>query len=188
MMERPEKEQLLGQKGLVVWMYGLSGSGKSTLAQALEKALHAQGRLVKVLDGDNIRTGLNRNLGFSDEDRQENIRRIAEVSRLFLDLGVIVITSFITPQRQFRASVKEIVGADDFLEVYVKASFEECARRDVKGLYAKAQAGQVASFTGKDSGFEEPAPEDSALILDTESKSKEDCLQELLDVVGGRVG
>jgi len=178
MLPRSAKEALLGQSGAVIWMYGLSGSGKSTLANLLERRLHEQGRLVKVLDGDNIRTGLNRNLGFSDEDRLENIRRVAEVAKLFADCGIIAITSFITPRNDLRRLAREVIGDRDLLEVYVKASFETCAARDPKGLYAKAAAGEVKQFTGKDSAFEEPERPD--LILDTETESEAECLEGLL--------
>jgi adenylylsulfate kinase len=178
MLPRSAKEDLLGQSGAVIWMYGLSGSGKSTLANLLERRLHEQGRLVKVLDGDNIRTGLNRNLGFSDEDRLENIRRVAEVAKLFADCGIIAITSFITPRNDLRRLAREVIGDRDLLEVYVKASFETCAARDPKGLYAKAAAGEVKQFTGKDSAFEEPESPD--LILDTEAESEAECLEGLL--------
>lgn len=178
MLGRSDKESLLGQRGIVVWMYGLSGSGKSTIANAVERKLHAAGRLTQILDGDNIRSGLNRNLGFTDADREENIRRIAEVAKLFLHAGVITLTSFITPRRVLRDLARSIVGPDDFIEVYVRASFETCAQRDVKGLYAKAASGQVANFTGKDSGFEEPAAPD--LILDTETLSLDSCVATLV--------
>ena len=179
MLPREAKEELLGQKGCVIWMYGLSGSGKSTLANLLERRLHEQGRFVKVLDGDNIRSGLNNNLGFSDEDRLENIRRVSEVSKLFADARVIVVNSFITPKNDLRRMAREIVGDDDLLEVYVKASFETCAARDPKGLYAKVKAGEVKQFTGKDSSFEEPERPD--LIIDTEAFSEEECLSQLLE-------
>ena len=151
------------------------------MAVALEKQLHARGRLVYVLDGDNIRTGLNAGLGFSDEDRKENIRRIAEVSRLFVDAGVIVINSFITPKEDLRKMAKEIVGEEDLLEVYVKASFETCRQRDVKGLYAKVAAGLVKDFTGKESGFDEP--ENPDLLIDTEAQTVEESLASLLEFV-----
>jgi len=181
MLPRSAKETLLGQSGAVIWMYGLSGSGKSTLANLLERRLHADGRLVKVLDGDNIRSGLNRNLGFSDEDRLENIRRVSEVAKLFAECGVITITSFITPNNELRRLAREIVGDADLLEVYVKASFETCRVRDPKGLYAKVAAGEVKQFTGKDSAFEEPESPD--LIIDTEAFSEEECLAQLLEAV-----
>jgi adenylylsulfate kinase len=181
MLPRSAKETLLGQSGAVIWMYGLSGSGKSTLANLLERRLHADGRLVKVLDGDNIRSGLNRNLGFSDEDRLENIRRVSEVAKLFAECGVITITSFITPNNELRRLAREIVGDADLLEVYVKASFETCRVRDPKGLYAKVAAGEVKQFTGKDSAFEEPESPD--LVIDTEAFSEDECLAQLLDAV-----
>lgn len=185
MLPREARETLLGQRGLVVWLYGLSGSGKSTLAHLLERRLHEDEIFTKLLDGDNVRTGLNSNLGFSDEDRRENIRRVAEVAKLFSEAGVVTVASFITPRNELRTLAREIIGAEDLLEVYVKASFEACARRDVKGLYAKAQAGGVAQFTGKDSAFEEPDHAD--LIIDTEAESEAESLAKLLQVVSGRV-
>jgi adenylylsulfate kinase len=175
MLGRDSKEARLGQRGLVVWLYGLSGSGKSTIAIALERRLAEEGFFTQILDGDNIRSGLNRNLGFSDEDRLENIRRIAEVARLFAQAGVVTLTSFITPRRELRELARGIVGAEDFLEVYVEASFEACAERDPKGLYAKAASGGVAQFTGKDSAFEEPEVPD--LRLPTESLSVGDAVE-----------
>jgi adenylylsulfate kinase len=181
LLQREDKEYLLGQRGGVVWMSGMSGSGKSTLAARLERELHARGLLVKVLDGDNVRTGLNRNLGFSDEDRHENIRRIAEVAKLFADCGVLVVASFITPHESLRSLAREVIGDHDLLEVYFKASFEACARRDPKGLYAKAAAGQVGNFTGRDSSFEEPTRPD--LVLDTESADEESCTTMLLEAM-----
>lgn len=186
LLGREDKERLLGQRSLVVWLYGLSGSGKSTIANLVERGLHAEGRMTQILDGDNIRSGLNQNLGFSDEDRQENIRRIAEVAKLFKDAGVLTIASFITPKRDLRAMARSIIGEADFLEVYVQASFEECARRDVKGLYAKASQGGVKQFTGKDSGFEEPEGHE-AFVLDTESESAEESTQRLLEIVRSKV-
>ena len=143
MMTRKEKEEMLGQRGLMVWFTGLSGSGKSTLALALERELSARGILCKVLDGDNIRSGINSNLGFSAEDRRENIRRIAEVARLFVDLGVVTIASFISPERSMREMAAEIIGREDFKEIYVSTSIAECERRDVKGLYARARRGEI---------------------------------------------
>ncbi|MEM7698516.1 MAG: adenylyl-sulfate kinase [Verrucomicrobiota bacterium] len=181
MLPREAKEKLLAQRGGVVWMSGLSGSGKSTLARLLERQLHSTGKLVKVLDGDNVRTGLNQNLGFSDEDRSENIRRVAEVAKLFADNGTLVIASFITPLNALRALAREIIGDQDLLEVYVHATFETCAERDPKGLYAKVKAGQVAQFTGKDSEFE--IPESPDLLLDTEGHSESECLDRLLEAV-----
>jgi len=185
MLPRAAKEELLGQSGCVIWMHGLSGSGKSTLAHRLERELHAAGRLVKALDGDNVRTGLNRNLGFSDEDRLENIRRVAEVAKLFAECGVVVIASFITPNNELRRLARGIVGDDDLLEVYVRASYETCAARDPKGLYAKVKAGEVKRFTGRDSGFEEPERPD--LVVDTESLDEDACLALLLGAALGRI-
>lgn len=180
---RPEKEQKLGQRARVIWLYGLSGSGKSTLAVALERELFNAGRTTHLLDGDNVRSGLNRNLGFSDADRDENIRRVAEVAKLFVQAGVIVICSFITPSRGQRAAAKAIIGAEDFIEIFVKASFEACAARDPKGLYAKAAAGGVKQFTGKDSGFEPPLPEDDSHLIDTEAESPAESLRRLQSLV-----
>lgn len=188
LLGREAKETLLNQRGLVVWLYGLSGSGKSTLATALERRLHEEGVFTQVLDGDNIRTGLNNNLGFSDEDRSENIRRIAEVAKLFASAGVVTITSFICPRNELRALAREIVGQADFLEVYVECSFETCEQRDVKGLYAKAKAGQVQNFTGRDSSFEAPEPRDAAdLILNTDNQAEGESLDQLYHAVRPRV-
>ncbi len=185
MLPREAKEELLGQRGAVIWMYGLSGSGKSTLANLLERRLHESGRMVKVLDGDNVRAGLNKNLGFSDEDRLENIRRVAEVAKLFADSGIVTIASFITPNNELRSLAREIIGDEDLLEVYVKASFETCSERDPKGLYAKVKAGEVKQFTGKDSAFEEPNNPD--LVVDTEALSEEGSLSLLLEVAQAKV-
>jgi len=185
MLGRSDKETLLKQKGIVIWMYGLSGSGKSTLANALERKLHSEGMMTQVLDGDNIRSGLNTDLSFSDKDRLENIRRIAEVAKLFKEAGVTTLTSFITPTKELREQAREIVGTEDFLEIYVKASFEKCAQRDVKGLYAKAQAGGVDNFTGMGSDFEEGNNAD--LVVDTENQSLEQSLQTLYEFVAPRL-
>jgi adenylylsulfate kinase len=185
-LRREDKEKLLGQRGKVIWLYGLSGSGKSTLANALERRLHEAGRFTQILDGDNIRSGLNSNLGFSDEDRQENIRRIAEVAKLFLNAGAITIASFITPKKALRDAARSIVGADDFLEIYIECRFETCEQRDVKGLYAKAAAGGVKQFTGRDSSFE--PPEKADLIVNTDNASLEESLQTLLNFVNENIG
>jgi len=168
LVSRLEKESRLGQRGQVIWFYGLSGSGKSTIAQALDRQLHDEGRLTKVLDGDNVRGGLNSNLGFSDEDRAENIRRVAETAKLFAEAGLITLASFITPTRALRELAMDIIGADDLTLVYTKASFETCQQRDPKGLYAKVASGQVKQFTGKDSGFEEPIADSTDVVIDTE--------------------
>ncbi len=185
MLGREAKEAMLGQRGLVVWLYGLSGSGKSTLAIALEQRLAGQGVLTQMLDGDNIRSGLNRNLGFSDEDRTENIRRIAEVARLFARTGVVTLASFITPRRDLRELARSIVGPEDFLEVYVEASYDVCAGRDPKGLYAKAGQGDVSQFTGRDSAFEEP--EHPELRIPTAEWSVEESVEHLHRAVFPRV-
>lgn len=187
MLGREDKEKLLKQQGIVVWMYGLSGSGKSTIANALERKLHADGWLTQILDGDNIRSGLNNNLGFTDEDRSENIRRISEVAKLYLNTGIITLTSFICPRRELRALARETIGETDFIETYIKASFETCAERDPKGLYAKVKAGEVKHFTGKDSGFEEPEAEDGAEIVDTEAGTLEACVDQLYALIIKRI-
>ena len=169
MLNRREKESLLAQKAVVVWMTGLSGSGKSTIAKGLEKRLYDHGIITKLLDGDNLRTGLNKNLGFSDEDRSENIRRVAETAKLFLDTGIVTICSFVSPTKSIRKIAEDIIGNDDFLEVIIDASFDECAKRDVKGLYKKAIKGEIKNFTGLDAPFEKPA--NPYLLIDTESLS-----------------
>lgn len=181
MMTRKEKEEMLGQRGLMVWFTGLSGSGKSTLALALERELSARGILCKVLDGDNIRSGINSNLGFSAEDRRENIRRIAEVARLFVDLGVVTIASFISPERSMREMAAEIIGREDFKEIYVSTSIAECERRDVKGLYARARRGEIKDFTGVSAPYEPPvAP---ALAIDTAGKTVEESVNRILSLI-----
>jgi adenylylsulfate kinase len=178
-LSREEKEARLRQRARVIWLYGLSGAGKSTLAVALERRLAAEGFTTHLLDGDNVRTGLNCGLGFSDADRAENLRRVAEVAKLFVQAGVVTLCSFITPRREHRALARGIVGADDFLEVYVAASFEACAQRDPKGLYAKAAAGGVGQFTGKDSSFEPPLAGEAGLEIATEAESPEASLARL---------
>lgn len=185
MLNRESKQALLKQRATVIWLYGLSGSGKSTLACALERRLHDHGYLTQVLDGDNIRTGLNKNLGFSDEDRLENIRRIAEVARLFLNAGVVTIASFITPRNELRQLARDIIGGDDLLDVYVKCSYETCEVRDVKGLYAKARQGALKQFTGKDSGFEEP--DHASLVIDTDRRDLKTSLNLLWSEVQPRI-
>jgi adenylylsulfate kinase len=151
---KPEKEALLNQTGVVIWMTGLSGSGKSTLARGLEHKLYDQGILTKLLDGDNLRTGLNKDLGFSAADRTENIRRVAETAKLFANTGIVTICSFVSPTVAIRKQARDIIGKAIFLEVYVNASFDTCAQRDVKGLYAKALKGEIKNFTGLDAPFE----------------------------------
>ncbi len=185
MLCRGHKEELLGQRSLMVWFTGLSGSGKSTIALALERELHKRGLLCRILDGDNIRTGINNNLGFSEEDRVENIRRIAEVSRLFIDTGIITIAAFISPNNDIREMAASIIGKEDFLEVYVSTPLEECERRDVKGLYAKARRGEIREFTGISAPFEVPAHPD--LSLDTSRLSLEESVGQLLQLILPRV-
>jgi adenylylsulfate kinase len=182
-LPRHDKETLLGQRGVVLWFCGLSGSGKSTVASGVERVLHDQGRFTVRLDGDNLRTGLNANLGFTDDDRLENIRRTAEVAKILSTNGAIVLCSLITPRGIHRDLARGILG-DDFAEIYVKASYQACEARDVKGLYAKAAKGEVANFTGRDSGFEEP--QQPELVLDTEQLSIEDAVFEVLEFLRGR--
>ncbi|HUJ42496.1 MAG TPA: adenylyl-sulfate kinase [Opitutaceae bacterium] len=173
-LARREKEVKLRQRARVVWLYGLPGSGKTTLAAALERRLHAEGFTTHLLDGDNLRAGLNRDLGFSEAGRTENIRRAAEVSKLFMQAGIVVICAFITPTRALRKLARGIIGADDFLEVYVEAARETCARRDPKGLYAGAGRGEITRFTGHDAAFE--PPEHADLVVNTDHESVEQSL------------
>jgi adenylylsulfate kinase len=180
MQNRSTKEILLQQRAHVFWFYGLSGSGKTTLATALEQRLTQHGYKTKILDGDNIRGGLNSDLGFSDADREENIRRIAHVAKLFVDAGVVVICSFITPKRAFRELARNTVGKEVFQAVYTSASYETCEKRDVHGLYAKAREGKIANFTGHRSGFEPPVAGDTDWIIDTDAESEEESLQALI--------
>ena len=165
MLSRTDKEQLLGQRGIMIWMTGLSGSGKSTIAIGVERELHRRGILCRILDGDNIRAGINSNLGFSAEDRKENIRRIAEIGKLFVDTGIVTIACFVSPTLELRQMAREIIGPEDFREVYIATPLEECERRDVKGLYARARKGEVKDFTGISAPFEAPTNPD--LRLDT---------------------
>ncbi len=175
------KETLLNQHGKVIWFTGLSGAGKTTLAKWLEINLHERGFLVQILDGDNIRTGINNNLGFTEEDRRENIRRIAEVTKLFINAGVITMNSFITPTEEIRNVVRNIIGQENIINIFVNPPLEECERRDTKGLYAKARQGVIKNFTGISSPFETPS--DVALELDTSKLSIEECVEKLLEVV-----
>ena len=175
---RTDREKILGQKGATVWLTGLSGSGKSTVAVAVEAELVKRGKLAYVLDGDNVRMGLNKNLGFSPADRTENIRRIGEVSKLFTDCGVLVFTSFISPYRADREQVRALFPAGDFVEVHVAADVATCERRDPKGLYKKARAGQIPEFTGISAPYE--APEKPELLLDTGAQTLEESVKTLL--------
>ena len=181
MQTRADKEQLLGQRGIMIWFTGLSGSGKSTIAIALERELSQRGLLCRILDGDNIRSGINNNLGFTADDRRENIRRIAEVGKLFVDTGIITLAAFISPDNEMRRMASDIIGADSFLEVYVSTPLEECERRDVKGLYAKARRGEIKNFTGISAPFE--APTSPALDLDTSKLSLQESVERLLDLI-----
>ena len=178
-LQRKDKQKLLKQNAKVIWMTGLSGSGKTTIAKQLEKELHAKGFLTQILDGDNIRTGINNNLGFSEEDRTENIRRIAEVSKLFLNCGIITINCFVSPTNDIRSLAKQIIGVDDFAEIFINTPLEICEQRDPKGLYKKARAGQIKDFTGISAPFE--APVSPSLEIKNENKSVEDCVTEILD-------
>jgi adenylylsulfate kinase len=179
-LARKDKEKLLGQKGLVVWMYGMSGSGKSTIANAAEKVLHQKGHMTTILDGDNLRTGLNQHLGFSDDDRRENIRRVSHVAKLFAQQGILTLVSVITPRQELRDLARDVIG-NDYYEVFVKASYDLCEKRDVKGLYAKAASGEIKNFTGKDSSFEEPKNPD--LIIDTEGQEITESVAVLLEAI-----
>ncbi len=155
-LQRADKEQLLDQRGIAIWFTGLSGSGKTTIAIALEKELHINGLLTQMLDGDNMRAGINNNLGFSNEDRTENIRRIAEVTKLFVNSGIITICCFVSPTEEIRNTARTIIGAADFMEVFVNTPLEICEKRDVKGLYAKARKGEIEDFTGITAPYENP--------------------------------
>lgn len=181
MLSRQDKEQLLGQKGVMLWFTGLSGSGKSTVAIALERELQKRGLLCRILDGDNIRTGINANLGFSADDRRENIRRVAEVAKLFVDTGIITIAAFVSPTEDLRNLAQHIIGKDDFKEIFISTPIEECERRDVKGLYARARRGEVKNFTGISAPFE--APQHPALSLDTSKLSLEESVVQLLQLL-----
>jgi adenylylsulfate kinase len=178
-VSRKEKEKRLNQKSKVIWFTGLSGSGKTSLASALERNLFERGHLTQVLDGDNIRTGINNNLGFSPEDRMENIRRIAEIAKLLLNSGVICICAFVSPTEDVRNVVRNIIGDEDFLGIYVSTPIEVCEARDTKGLYQKARAGIIKEFTGISAPFE--IPQNAILSIDTSDKSIEECVDILLN-------
>lgn len=185
MLSRSDKEELLKQHSVMIWFTGLSGSGKSTIAIALERELQKRGLLCRILDGDNIRSGINNNLGFSAEARIENIRRIAEIGKLFVDTGIITIAAFISPNNDIREMAANIIGKEDFMEIYVSTPIEECERRDVKGLYAKARKGEIKNFTGISAPFE--APQHPALSLDTSKLSVEESVNKLLELILPRV-
>jgi adenylylsulfate kinase len=177
LLQREDRENRLGQRSKVLWLTGLSGSGKSTIAQHLERKLYNEGFFAQVLDGDNIRSGMNSNLGFSPEDRTENIRRISEIAKLYLDSGVVTINSFISPTLAIRQMAKDIVGADDFIEVYINTPLEVCEARDVKGLYKKARKGEIKGFTGIDAPYEAP------INPDVEVKTHNMTIDESVDVI-----
>ena len=177
-VSRHEKELLLNQKSKIIWFTGLSGSGKTTLANALEKNLYEKGFLTQILDGDNIRSGINNNLGFSPEDRMENVRRIAEIAKLLLNSGVICICAFVSPTEDIRNLVCDIAGDEDFIEIFMSTPLEVCESRDAKGLYQKARAGVIKNFTGISAPFE--IPKNAVLSIDTTNKSVEECVNILL--------
>ena len=179
LLQREDREQLLKQRSKVLWLTGLSGSGKSTIAQQLERRLYNEGFFAQVLDGDNIRSGINSNLGFSQEDRTENIRRISEIAKLYLNSGIITINSFISPTIGIRQMAKEIIGHEDFIEVYINAPLEVCEARDVKGLYQKARAGEIKGFTGIDAPYE--APKAPAIEIRTDQLSLEASVDHLFN-------
>jgi adenylylsulfate kinase len=172
LISRKEKENLLSQKGTCFWLTGLSGSGKTTIAKLTAEKLHSDGILTQVLDGDNIRLGVNKNLTFSEEDRTENIRRIAEITKLFIENGVVTICCFISPTKKMRSLAKKIIGSKDFNEIFVNTSLEDCTKRDTKGLYKKAALGEIKNFTGVSAPFEEPIS--AELIIPTQNLSAED--------------
>jgi len=182
---RDSKEKLVKQKSKVIWLTGLSGAGKTTLARHLEEELFSRGYLTQVLDGDNVRTGINNNLGFSDTDRRENIRRISEVSKLFVNCGVITINCFISPTEDIREMARSVIGRDDFIEVYVNSPLKVCEERDVKGLYSRARRGEIKDFTGIDSPFEPPQGID--IELRTDLLSVEESVKRLLDLILPRI-
>ncbi|MBQ7571347.1 MAG: adenylyl-sulfate kinase [Bacteroidaceae bacterium] len=181
MLSREERERQLGQRGMMVWFTGLSGSGKSTVALGVERELAARGLLCRILDGDNIRAGINSNLGFSPEDRRENIRRIAEVGKLFVETGIVTLACFVSPTEEIRRMARDIIGEGDFFEVFVSTPLEECERRDVKGLYARARRGEVKDFTGISAPFEVPAH--PSLSIDTSVLPLETNVQRVVDMI-----
>lgn len=178
-LKRTDKEKLLQQKSKVIWMTGLSGAGKTTIAKYLDEELYKSGYVAQILDGDNIRSGINNNLTFTGEDRYENIRRIAEVSKLFINCGIIIINSFISPTEEIRNMAKDIIGEDDFIEVYINAPLNICEERDVKGLYAKARRGEIKNFTGIDSPFEKPLG--THIEVRTDIQSVEKSVKQIMD-------
>ncbi len=181
---KKDRARLNGHRSFILWFTGLSGSGKSTIAHRLEERLFEIGVRTYVLDGDNVRTGLNKGLGFSAEDREENIRRIGHVAKLFVDAGVVILTAFISPYKKDRTAVRSLVGSDEFVEIYVKCPLEICELRDVKGLYEKARRGVVKQFTGIDDPYEDP--EHPEMILETDKVNSEQCVEEILTFLEAR--
>ena len=180
-LQREDKEELLNQNSKVIWMTGLSGSGKTTVAKGVERYLHSQGILNQLLDGDNIRVGISSNLTFSSEDRAENIRRISEISKLFLNCGIVTLNCFVSPTIEIRNIAKEIIGAENFIEVYINASVDTCEKRDVKGLYQKARKGKIKDFTGISAPFE--SPEYPEIEINTAQLSIDESVQKVLDYI-----
>ena len=185
MLSREDKESLLHQRGIMIWMTGLSGSGKSTVAIGVERELHNWGILCRILDGDNIRAGINSNLGFSEEDRRENIRRIAEIGKLFVDTGIVTIACFVSPTTELREMARKIIGEKDFREVYIATPLDECERRDVKGLYARARRGEVKDFTGISAPFEAPTNPD--LSLDTSKMTLKEEVEAVIELINKNI-
>lgn len=181
LVSRSEKEEFLNQRAKMIWFTGLSGSGKSTVAKGLEKELFKRGFFVQVLDGDNVRTGISNNLGFAEEDRVENIRRISECAKLFIEAGVVTICSFVSPTRRIRAIAQDIIGQEDHIGVFIDTPLEICEQRDVKGLYKKARAGEIKNFTGIDAPFETPLKPN--LVVATANQKIEESVQQVLDYV-----
>jgi len=180
-LQRKDKEKLLRQNAKVIWMTGLSGSGKTTVAKGVERYLHSQGILNQLLDGDNIRVGISNNLSFSSEDRVENIRRISEVSKLFINCGVVTLNCFVSPTIEIREIAKDIIGAENFIEIYINTSIETCENRDVKGLYKKARQGKIKDFTGISAPFE--APKNPEIEINTSELSIDESVQKVLDYI-----
>ena len=185
MLTRIEKEKMLHQKAVVVWLTGLSGSGKTTLSENIEKILFQKGYLTQILDGDRLRQGVNNNLGYNEQDREENIRRIAEISKIFLNCGIICINSFISPTEKMRQLARDIIGSEHFIEIFLSASLEVCEKRDIKGLYKEARNGNIKNFTGIDSLYEIPLNPD--LVINTGMLSIEEAVVKCLEVILCRI-
>jgi adenylylsulfate kinase len=184
LVTRDARQRLNGHRSVVVWLTGLSGSGKSTLAHAVEEKLHKRGCRTFVLDGDNVRHGLCGDLGFSEDDRKENIRRIGEMAKLFAEAGVIALSAFISPFRTDRRRVRQLLGPEDFVEVYCRCSLEVCEARDVKGMYRRARAGEIRDFTGISSPYEEP--DNPELVVDTGRLTLDQCVDQVISYLYGR--